>query len=179
MRTRRRTDDNFEDGVLRPGCTARVPLAMRDGSGWRGEMHRHFHGDGRFGFDDVNDRRKKRTVHYDPRGRLRGTSESEVEEDDAMHDAAPRRPGFTDEALDRIEETYQEVEQRDSNAWKNLRSPGETDVRRMQQGDAAPELTGDAQLDAELTLAANIDDPVQRAYAEAEARDKHAWKRPL
>jgi hypothetical protein len=91
------------------------------------------------------------------------------ETEDAMTDI-PRRPGFTCDALDRIEEAYQKVEQRDANAWRNLRSHGDADVRGMQQ---------DAQLDAELTLAANIDDPVQRAYAEAEARDKHAWKRPL
>jgi hypothetical protein len=213
--TRRRNDDDEGHGILRDGEVRRVPLYLRDGGdGWRADMPRHFHGDGRFGFDDVADRRKKRTVRYDPRGRLSGTSETEIEEDDAMHDVAPRRPGFTDEALDRIEEAYQQSEQRDANAWRNLRSHGEADVRsmmgdrwggkvgsectingapghlKMVRGelqcvpddnaqDAAPRLTGDAALDAELVIAAGIDDPVARAYAEREALDAHAWKKPL
>ena len=100
-------------------------------------MHRHFHGDSRFGLDDVNDRRRKRTVHYDPRGRLRGTSETEVEEDDALLDLASLdgfdRPGFVEDRLARragrsmtdadraLRQAYADAE-----AWRHLRSAGET-----------------------------------------------------
>jgi hypothetical protein len=198
MRTRQRSDDDERHGVLRDGEVRRVPLYLRDGSDWRGDMHRHFHGDGRFGFAEVNDRRRSRTVKRDPRGRVISQSESEeIEEDDAMQDSAPRRPGFTRDALNRIEAAYQEVEQRDSVAWMGDRWGGKVGAEctingapghlKMVRGelqcvpdddaqDAMP-LTGDAALDADLIAAQNIDDPVERAYAETEARDRHAWKR--
>jgi len=172
MMRRRRNDDDEGHGTLRDGEVRRVPLYLRDGGDWRGEMHRHLHRDR----DDLNDRRRRETRKYDPRGRLISTAEEEEETEDAMTDI-PRRPGFTRDALDKIEAAYRAAEQRDAEAWRHLKSHGDADVRRMRQGDAAPELTGDAQLDAELTLAANIEDRAERAYAEVEARDRHAWKR--
>jgi hypothetical protein len=208
MRTRRRTDDDEGRGILQDGEVRRVPLAMRDGGDWRGEMSRYLRRDPR----DLDDRRRSRTVKRDPRGRVISQSETEeIEENDAMHDV-PLRPGFTRDALDRIEQAYRDAEAADASAWKHLGSQGEVDVRgmtsdrwggkvgaectidgapghlRMVRGelqcvpdakDAMPELTGDAALDADLALAANIDNPVERAYAERAARDAHAWKRPL
>jgi hypothetical protein len=166
--TRRRTDDDdFEHGVLRDGHVARTPMLTRDGNDGLSPLQRAIR-DSSPNWNEMRDRRRKRTVRYDPRGRVAGTSETEEIEEDAMHDA-PRRPGFTRDALDRIEAAYREVELRDANAWKHLK---DADV-----GD--PASTGIPALDAELTIAANLDNATERAYAEVEARDRHAWKRPL
>jgi hypothetical protein len=210
MRTRRRTDDDAFDerGILRPGRSVRIPLAMRDGGDWRADMSRHLHR------SELDDRRKKRTTHYDPRGRLAGTSETEVEEDDAMHDAAPRRPGFSRDALDRIEQAYREVELRDAEAWRHLSSAGEThdgpkagDQCTVREGagrygiegspgrlreidgrlvcvstdhhDAMPEPTGNAQLDAAYLRAHAITDATERAYEMRRLDDENAWRKPL
>jgi hypothetical protein len=119
MRTRQRTDDDAFDerGILRDGHTARITMAMRDSTDqWRGDMSRHLHRDSR----DLADRRRRETRKYDPKGRLLSTAEEEEEQDDGLRDAAPRRPHFTDAALDEIERVYQEVELRDANAWRNL-----------------------------------------------------------
>jgi hypothetical protein len=193
MRTRRRTDDDFEHGILRDGHVARVSMLARDGDD---SPH----------WNEARDRRRKQTRKFDPKGRLISTSEEEEE----MEDAIPRRPGFTRDALDRIEQAYREAELRDASAWRHLGRHDEADgmtsdrwggkvgaectingapghLKMVNGGlqcvpdakDAMPELTGDAALDAALVIAANISDPVERAYAECAARDEHAWKRPL
>jgi hypothetical protein len=125
---RRRTDDDFENGVLRPGRSVRVPLAMRDGGDWRGDMSRHLH-------RDVNDRRRREMRKYDPRGRLISTAEEEEQEDAAMIDGFDK-PGFVEDKLragrtmtdaDRVlRQAYADAERADAEAWRHLSSAGET-----------------------------------------------------
>jgi hypothetical protein len=172
---------------------------MRDSTddGWRADMHRHFHGDGRFGFEQV-DRRRSRTVKRDPRGRVISQSESEEIEEDAMQDSAPRRPGFTRDALNRIEAAYQEVEQRDSVAWMGDRWGGKVGAEctingapghlKMVRGelqcvpdddaqDAMPPETGIPELDAAYARAHAITDATERAYELRRLDDENAWRR--
>ena len=136
MRSRRTIDDDAFDerGVLRDGRSVRIPLAMRDGGDWRADMHRHLHRD----VDDVNDRRRRETRKYDPRGRLISTAEEEEEQEDAAMIDGFDKPGFVEDKLARragrsmtdadraLRQAYADAERTDAEAWRHLRSAGET-----------------------------------------------------
>ena len=71
------------NGIMRDGVISRTRLSMRDHDSngptriVDGAMHRP-------GFRFAVDAKRKRTTHYDPKGRMRGYSEEEEETEDAM-----------------------------------------------------------------------------------------------
>jgi hypothetical protein len=201
MRTRRREDDDEGHGILGDGEVRRVPLYLRDGGdGWRGDMHKHFHGDRRFGFDDVNDRREM----------IDGVDFNRPAPVEMKLRAAAGRT-MTD-ADRRLQEAYRDAERADAERWRYLRSAGETrdaakagDACTVREGggrfgvegspgrlreidgkltcvsndhhDAMPEPTGNAQVDAAYLRAFAIVDDTERAYEMRRLDDENAWRR--
>jgi hypothetical protein len=136
--TKRRYDHDGDD-IIRDGEVLRVPmfamdslspvqqaiarksLNVTDGSGSTVGLHRPGF---RIAMADV---RRKKTVHYDPKGRLRGYSETEIETEedeewqtsDTMRDAA-----------------YEHYERELTTAWQGNRPHTDTAERTCPDGEA-------------------------------------------
>lgn len=153
MRTRNHDDDSFDErGILKDGARSRTPLYMMDSM--RREIHEQSYED---------------TVKRD------ALSAYDARERELMADggsAAAHRPGWAADPRrgfarsmrdgDPRLAAYDEVEQRDVNAW-----------REQQEADDS---VFDAEVDAAMAAALEIADPKERAYAVRELQDQNAWR---
>jgi hypothetical protein len=168
-----------ERGVVRDGFRLRVPVEMRDASPSSPTAIMMYSGMGTHStfYDDIEDRRRSRTVVRDPKGRLLQTRETEEEEDSAMDftDAEAVRRAFIDsearwaggDGADERQKAYAQMCREMQDAWRNPQ-PGHP----PQQQPATPPSPRPV-LDAQE--ARRLKD---EAWDEMVKTQQDAWKKP-